>query len=332
MQNDFFDAPPEGAIQHGFERLKSLTYKACKTPKAYAQHADAEASVRQGDLGFSWYDKESRTKVHVPELTFVALEFYAGISGYDGGNTSYWSNRVRDTRNDPMVMFSSANPKTPMLSGLYAGKSASATKVATIDGQPLPEGASFTIFCKAWCLQLSEVVEIQLSAGVQEGMKVAVSDADARAGRRTDPEKIFLLGLTNGDYLWGFSLTGYEKTDKNWKPYAGDGDLFFRPLFHAGVLNAQKSPDLHAICVREQAAERARHESYRAKYAAKPVQDQPAATQPVGNAQPYDLPPANQATSAATAPAKTNITANHDLPPGDPLAAVAPPVEEELPF
>lgn len=55
-------------------------------------------------------------------------------------------------------------------------------------------------------------------------------------------------------------------------------------------------------------------------------QNSPPATHlpPVGNAQPYDLP-ANPATSAATAPAQTNITANHDLPPGDPLT-------DELPF
>lgn len=322
MQDNFFDAPPEGAIQQGFERFKSITYKACKTPKAYAQHADASASVAQGHLGFSWYDTENKQKVQVSALTFVALEFYAGISGFDGESVSYWSNRARDTRKDPLVLFSSQSPKTPILSGMYSGKSASGAGVATIGGQPIPRGANFTVFCKAWCIQLSEVVELQLPSGVQEGMKIAVSDADARAGRRTDPEKIFLLGLASSDYLWGFHLTGYEKCGKDWKPYTGngDGDLFFRPMFQAGILNAEKQPELHATCVREQNAERARHEAYRAKYAAQPAQPEPQQTRmpapdAVGNTtQTYDLP------------ANPNVRANHDLPADDPL------LTEKLPF
>lgn len=328
---DFFDAPPEGATSTGsFERHKAITYKACKTPKAYAKHADAEASVKQGNLGFSWYDRESKTKHTLPEMTFVALEFYAGVSGYDGSDTSYWSNRAKDTREEPITLFSSHSPKTPIMSGMYKGKAANGGGVATIGGQPIPNGASFTVYCKAWCIQLGEVVEIEVSSAVQEGMKVAVSDADARAGRRTDPEKVFVLGLANGDYLWGFHLNGYEACNRDWKPYDGNGDLFFRPVFHAGILNAQKQPDLHGTCVREQSAERARHAAYRARYAAQA--EQPQQTPTVGTT---TQPPANPAP-----PAQTNVKANHILPNDDPFnfpantaVSVAPPVEDnDLPF
>lgn len=334
---DFLDAPPEGATNTGgsFEKFKGITYKACKTPKAYAQHADAAASVTQGNLGFSWYDKESRTKNTLPELTFVALEFYAGVSGYDGSDTSYWSNRAKDTRDEPLALFSSHSPKTPIVSGLYKGKAANGGGVATIGGQPIPNGASFTVYCKAFCLQLREVVEIEVSSAVQEGMKIAVSDADARAGRRTDPEKVFILGLANGDYLWGFHLSGYEACNREWKPYDGNGDLFFRPVFHAGILNAQKQQDLHATCVREQSAERARHAAYRARHSAHavPPKENFEAPPTVGTT---TQPPANPAPHA-----QTNVTANHTLPNEDPFnfparAAVPaePPATEEdpLPF
>ena len=329
MQDNFFDAPPEGAIQQGYVKAKSLTYKACKTPEAYASHADAAAAQQQGHLGFSYYDAENRTKVQVPELTFVVLEMYAGVSGYDGASTSYWSNRVRDTRNEPLVVFSSASPKMPILSGYYAKKQ-HIDGVATVGGQPIPAGAGFTVYAKAWCVQLNEVIEIELSSGVQQGMKIAISDADARAGRRTDPEKVFLLSIANSDYLWGFHLFGYEKTGKDWQPYTGKGDLFFRPVFQSGILNAQKSLELHETCVREQNAERARHDAYKSKYAA--VEASKEETQPtrmpspdaVGNtAQPYDLP------------ANPNVRANHDLQNGDPLAGVtATPgrVQPEQPF
>ena len=318
MQDNFFDAPPEGAIQQGFEKFKSITYKACKTQAKDAQYADADRALQDGYLGFSWYDSESKQNNRIPELTFIVLEMYAGISGWDGEKTTYWSNRVRDTRNESLVVFSSASPKTAILSGYYTKKQ-HIDGVATVGGNPLPKGAGFTVYAKAWCVQINELVEVELSSAVQQGMKIAISDADARSGRRIDPEKVFLLSIANSDYLWGFHLTGYEKTGKDWQPYSGKGDLYFRPVFHSGILNAQKQAELHAICVREQNAERARHEAYRAKYAAQPAQPEPQQTRmpapdAVGNTQAYDLP------------VNPNVRANHDLPADDLL------LTDDLPF
>jgi hypothetical protein len=313
--NNIFDAPPEGALQTTVERPIQVEYKSNKTPKAYAHKAQGDAIadfVANGALGFSYYDKDAAKRVILPELTFVVLEGYAGIAGYDdAGRVSYWSNRVKDTRSEELIVFSSA-AQGPILKGLYQGIKAD-----------LPETAKYTKFIRAYCTQLDRVIEIKLNASAERGLQKAVANAEIAAGRgKADWKRVFILGLASNDHLWGFHLTGYARETKEGEPYNWEGELYFSPTFHAGVLNAQKQAALHAKCRELQQVERDAHEAYRAKYAAAQAQaPAPPATMST-NA------PANAYQGAATfggapqppsnaVPVNSNITANHGITDDD---------------
>lgn len=255
--NDFLDAPPEGAVPTASESALRVQYKAHKTPKAYAAMANETTiseAILEGHLGFLYYSKEEKRNVPIPDFTFIVLEVYAGISGFnEKTKTSYWSNRVLNSATEEMIVFESGPQK--ITSGLYQ----------TIKPS-LPEGANYAKFVKAYCIQLDRVVEIQLTKSSERGMQKAVSAAESAAGRNTDWKKVFILGLARNDHFWGFHLKGYLKETREGEVYAGEGELYFAPDFRAGIVNPVKSPDLYAKCVSLQNAERAAHERYKEKY------------------------------------------------------------------
>ena len=301
--NNYFDAPPEGALQTAHERALSVDYKANKTPEAYAHLAQGDALkefVKNGALGFSYFDKENNKRIPLPEMTFVILEVYAGVSGYDGDNRiSYWSNRAKDTRKEPLTVFAS-NHNGPICSGLYQSFK-----------EQLPKSANYAKFVKAYCVQLDRVIELKLTASSERGMQKAIAAAEASTGRMSNWEKVFILSLPDNDHLWGFHLTGYSRETKEGEDYAGRGELYISPVFHAGTVNPVKQPDLHAKCVQLQNAERASHEAYKAKYA---HADAPVATT------------SEPAYSYTTEPVNTNVRANHTaVNSGFPTTAQAAP-------
>ena len=256
--NDIFDAPPEGALQTPHERALSIEYKANKTPEAYAHLAQGAALadyVKNGALGFSYFDKEANKRVPLPELTFVVLEAYAGVAGFDSENKiSYWSNRSKDTRKEPLTVFAS-NHQGPICSGLYQ----------TIKEQ-LPKTANYTKFIKAYCIQLDRVIELKLTASAERGLQKAIAAAEMSAGLKRKWESVFVLSLPDNDHLWGFHLTGYNRETKEGEDYAGKGELYLAPVFHAGILNPVKQAALWQKCRDYQESERAAHEAYKARY------------------------------------------------------------------
>lgn len=307
--NNYFDAPPEGALQTQSERALAVKYKSNKTPEAYANstEGDLKRFVENGALGFHYYDKEEKKKVPLHELTFVVLEVYAGVSGYDEPNKiSYWSNRVRDTRTDEIVLFSSVS-EGPIAKGLYHGKTNNSP--ALIGDKPVPAGASYTKFVKAYCINLDRVIEVELTTSSERGMQKAVSAAENKAGRNTKWEKVFILGLAQNDHLWGFHLVGYARETKTGEDYAGKGELYFSPNFHAGTVSPVNQPDLHAKCREYQQAERDAHESYKNRHASN--------NNPIGQHGPASTPPVQPAQAS-----------------GDPFPAYsdAPPETDDLPF
>lgn len=293
---DFFDAPPEGALQTQTDRALAVEYRANKTPEAYAHLAIGDALnqyVQNGALGFSYYDKESQKRISLPKFTFVVLEVYAGISGFDAENrVSYWSNRVKDTRSAKIVVFSSAN-SGPILMGLYQDIRSD-----------LPKSASYTKFVRAYCIELDRVVEIKLTASAERGMQKGIASAEASAGRNSKWEKVFILSLPDNDHLWGFSLTGYARETKDGNDYAGKGELYLAPTFHAGILNPTKQKAMWDKCRALQDEQRAAQEAYAAKSAA---QAAPAAQVAAQHDDPF---------FPSTEPIRTDITANHE-PEGD---------------
>lgn len=256
--NNPFDAPPEGALAQPSERAISVKYKANKTPQNYAHMTDGQpldTHVQNGALGFQYYDKEAKKSVPLPEFTFVVLDVYAGISGYNPDTKiSYWSNRVTDTRTDELVVYQSG-VQGPIAKGIYQN----------IKSQ-IPDGAGYTKFVKAYCVQLDKVIEIELTASAERGMQKGIAKAEIAAGRtKFDWQKAFIIGLASNDHLWGFHLIGYQRETKQGDPYAGQGELYFSPDFHCGIVNPVKQPDLHAKCSALQDEERAAHEAYKAR-------------------------------------------------------------------
>lgn len=301
--NHIFDVPPEGALQTTSpERALKIEYRAMKTPQAFADKATPQAFadyLKNGSLGFQYYDKEVKQRVILPEFTFVLLETYAGIEGYnDVDGTTYWSNRAKDTRKESLTVFAS-NHQGPICGGLYQQIKAD-----------LPPAAKYTKYARAYCAQLDKVVEIKLTASVERGMQKGIEAAEHKAGRtKSKWENVFVLGLPDNDHLWGFHLTGYNRETKEGQDYAGKGELYIAPVFHAGVLNPTKQPELWNKCREYQESERAAHEQYRARYA-----DQP--------------------TPAATHTPQAAYNATHTPDPGFPAIADAPPGADtdDLPF
>lgn len=254
MKNPF-DAPPEGAIP-ATDRALSVEYKNTKgithdfapdiTP------AWIKEKFGEGRFGFAYYDKDAQKLVSLPEFTFVVLDVYAGISGYNPDTKeSFWSNRAKDTRTDALSVSSNHGLA---LKGLYQDIK-----------KNLPKGAKYTKFVKAYCLQLDRVIELKLSAMVEAAMQKAIAETESSEAKRKSWENIFLLSIADGDLLWGFHLSGHGTVDIKGNDYTGTGDLFFTPKFQAGIVNPVKRPDLHAKCVALQNAERAAHQSYAQK-------------------------------------------------------------------
>lgn len=287
---EIFDQPPAGALQTTTDRPLSVDYRANKTPEAYAQLAQGEALkdfVKNGSLGFSYFDKENNQRIPLPEMTIIILEVYAGVSGYDGENrVSYWSNRAKDTRKEPLAVFAS-NHNGPICEGLYQSIK-----------EGLPKSAHYAKFVRAYCVQLDRVIELKLTASSERGLQKAIVAAETSVGRNSSWEKVFILSLPDNDHLWGFHLTGYARETKEGEEYAGKGELYISPVFHAGILNPTKQVELFEKCSELQRAERAAHEAYRAKYA-----------------QPEMVTATNTEPAAYTrAPIETKIIANHEAP------------------
>lgn len=328
MQN-YFDAPPEGAIPGATERPPKITYRAGKTPEHYAKQTEQNKEVEEGRLGFRFYDKDLQSNVFLQAFTFIVLDVYAGVSGFEEGadrNTSYWSNRVKDTRKEEMIVWRSGQDGA-FMRGLYAGKK-SDTEPATVGGKPLPKAAKYTKFAKVFCIQLNRVCEIELSQGVERAMQRAVAKS---TGAEDKWNKVWTLGLADNDHIWGFSLTGYRRVTKQGDDYAGKGELFFEPVFHCGIVNPSLRPDEHKKYVEMQNAEKALHEQYKAKNAAVTASE---------------VEPSSGPTAYADQPIRTNITARHEpehfdvgnvavpsAPPGAPAFPDNAPAEtDDLPF
>ena len=305
MQNPF-SAPPEGAVQIDPQRALSVGYRSLKTPHTFASQITAETILRaeqEGRLGFSYYDKEAKSPVNLNPFTFVVLEVYAGVSGYDAdAKINYWSSRAKDTRTEPLTVFSSA-AQGAIAKGLYQDIKTG-----------LPSEAKYTKFVKAYCTDMDTMVEIALNASAERGMQKAVAEAIRKPDKW---EKVFILSIAQNDLLWGFALKGYRQETKEGLPYAGKGELYFSPDFYAGTVEVAKSPDLYAKLRELQQEERDMHDRYQAKYASVHAhvhtQTAPAEVQ-------YTAEPINRTvTASAPAPfeAPVFVPGFPDAPPAD---------------
>ena len=282
-----FDAPPAGATPlSGYDRPLSIEYRSGKIPQGLAGATTSEwmqTEKAEGRLGLVYYDKEQEVRRTLPAMTFILLEVYAGVSGYDKENKiKYWSNRVKDTRFEPMRIYCSAS-KGPIAVGLYAALK----NTMPADAKPY---AKYHKFAVAYCRELDKVVEIEMSAQFEFAMQKGIARADAATGRKTNWEKVFTLGLCDNDHIWGFYWSGeFTRAGAKGEDYDGKGDLYFQPVVAAGLVTPTKYPDIHAKCVDLQMQERERYKAFKAKDAAEQAAQAAPAPQQEAAPAPPDL-------------------------------------------
>lgn len=244
---DFFDAPPEGAVVESAAKMQFLTlaYKPMKTPENFAASVTAQliAEARsKGRFGFSYYDREEKAVKPLENLSFVALGVVMAVSGVEktasGDYVNWFGSRVMDTRTDSMAVWNGG--EKPAFTGLYS------------EIKPhLPKGISATPYIVAYCLGLDRLIELPASSFVGREIQRGIAAADAKvSGKMRDYNRISIFALGSDDYLWGFSHApnAFGRQTADGEPYAGKGDMYFAPQFNCGIVQAPKSPELHAKC------------------------------------------------------------------------------------
>ncbi len=248
---DFIQAPPEGAVTKNTDRVNALRvqFSTLKTPEAYVAAVTDEfmaGQVRACKLGFHYYSKEQNANQFLQPFSFVLLEVYSGVGGVvdNGGGdfTQYYSNRVKDTRIEEIVLYSSTS-KAPVAKGLYKELK---------DQNVLPGGVGYQMYALAYCVELAQPIEIPIGGRVSTAMQEAVSAAETSQGRKTAPKAINMFSLADTVNLWGFRLTGYERQNKKGDAYK-DGELYFAPIFFCGVVRETASFYAEAVAIQQQA-------------------------------------------------------------------------------
>lgn len=277
MNDDFFGAPPEGAITSPSPDFLKVDYKAFKTPEAYASAATTaiiEQSRQSCKVGFSYYDKELQRNIPIDNFAFAVLEIYSGVSGFvKDGNTqyNYWSPLVKDTRKEPIRLFEGEHL---VVEGIYQEIK-----------KELPKGAKFHVNVIAYCLPLDRIIRIELTQGVSRAMQRAIAAAESAIGRSKKADDISLFGICDNDHIWGFRFTDFLRETKEGDQYNGVGELYFNPAFKCGVIQPlDKTKELHDKCCDLQKTVRDDYRSKKEKYSKK------AEPAPVNNWPPKEEP------------------------------------------
>lgn len=267
MHNDnFFDDAPAQAFSDRIDLLR-IDYAANKTPENYARMAEGqilEDAKASGKLGFSYwqrseYEGESGQKITLPNFTFYLLEVYSALSGMSGegaNRINYYSNKVKDSRAEPFVLFDGG--KEPIRKGIYS----------EIKGA-LPQGVGFHLHFIGYCPDIDRVIDLKITAAVQRGIANALVESAKRSGKNKTAKQISLFGLADNDLIWGFRQTGFVKETKDGSPYAGKGELYFSPSFVCGIVDPSKPErfEIHRKCCELQSQVRANYEERKSKYA-----------------------------------------------------------------
>lgn len=328
-----FDAPPADAFSDRVDILR-IDYAANKTPESYAHLAQGqilEDAKAAGKLGFSYWKRsefegESGQKIALLNFTFYLLEVYSALSGMAGegaNRINYYSNKVKDTRVEPFVLFDGG--KEPIRRGLYS----------EIKGA-LPQGVGFNLHFIGYCPELDRVIDLKLTASVQRGIVNAIIDSARRAGKTKSAKNVNLFSLADNDHIWGFRQIDFSKECKDGTAYAGKGELYFAPTFVCGIIDPSKPEraEIHRQCCELQAQVRANYEERKKKAAT--FTGNAGNTANAGNAmpqisaqQPANVAPSNQ--RSAQAPHNESSFDNGYFPSIADMNT-APSNDDDLPF
>lgn len=242
MEIEIFDngevetAPTTGtALPWDFQ----LDYKAGKTPQNYAGSATPEVAGAK----FYYYDKDVKAKIDFKlPATLIVCDILSGISGTieeEGRYSNFYSNKVRDTRNEALRVYVSGIDR-PLITGLYSQIK-----------EQLPKGAKYQMYLLCLEPTSNTVFLVTMGATLSDQLKRAIADRT-----NSKAEKVNLFGLCDISTKWWFIQMkgGYQKVTKEGTPYEGKGDLYFVPDMIAGVFHADNNPQVHALCERARQA------------------------------------------------------------------------------
>lgn len=243
MQNFQFDAPVDtdrGERKSSLPPFKVLNYKSGKTGELGSRDLTPEKAKEyfaNGDVGFSYYDKELGT-VHVKEGTFALLGMYWKLNTYTGKQKDidrYSSNMVLNIKRDEMQVYRNGEPTK--YRGTY--KSLKEQNIWTKE----------TKISMYWVVQelVSEkIFAIEMTNTVKNGIKRAVLKAYSKPINAQSIEREGLYGLFDSpDNFHCFTLLGCNVANEKGMPYKYEknaGDSYMMPHFQLGILRREKQP------------------------------------------------------------------------------------------
>lgn len=204
-------------------------FRSGKIPAIAAKSVEVDDSI-----GFVYWDKTEKCRKKIQSATFWVVGVFAQVSGSvkvsEKEYNNYGSNLVKDTRTDIISVYDrDTNPKKEVTRGLYRDVKAFLQSAGRYEGV----GYKKTLIC--YDSKTEQVMSIIISQKMEAAMIKAIA-----AISNSKPEKINLLSLDDiSSEIWGLDFTGeLEKVNTESKPYDGKGDMFFAPVFTAGVIRA----------------------------------------------------------------------------------------------
>ncbi len=228
--SEMFDTPESGPQSQGVNNpVKfAIDYKSGRTPERYANVATPE----QSDAGFSYYNRDEKARIALPNMTFFILGNYWQMGGEVGEGSDrrrFTSNPVSDMRIQPFFL----REKFVSGGGLSRVGYKDELKDWAFDNRiEKAAGLGITLFC--YVPECSGIVEIQCNRRIEDAM--------AKAIERTTGKKAGRLFQMNFDQIsteyWAFQFNGeFVAVNKEGKKYDG-GELFWEPVFKCGIVKA----------------------------------------------------------------------------------------------
>lgn len=264
-----FASPEKGDVPTDRKNFPTVEYSTLKTGAALVKAVTKEViedALATSKLGFHFWDKEAGDngeKVLIKDFTFVVLEVYSQLGGQieTGPKTfdRYYSNKIKDTREEPFVLYKAGEDK-PIAKGLYSilkGDKKDSNRFPRL----IPKEVNFEQVFVIYWIEGDRVLNLKLTTMVSREIKTAISNAEATVGRKSNPDNIKLFGLADTGNLWGFKFDTYRRAEKDgsdWK----SGELYFVPKFYAGVVKGEgpnANPKLLETCLLLQSEVRAEY-------------------------------------------------------------------------
>ena len=196
-----------------------LEYRSGKTPASFA----AQAQPDQVSAGFSYYDRESNTRIKLDAFRAIIVGQAFGVAGVTklGDRfTNYYSNLVADTRTDPMRVFI-RGINFPQYSGLYK------------DIKPaLPQGVGFQHYLCVYIPEIDQLMLISLTMALSEHIRECIAESASRAlGRKLPSSRVNMFGLCDlSQSFYMLKFTGqFVKKNKENQLWNNNGEMYFLP-------------------------------------------------------------------------------------------------------